>query len=301
MLQADVEIPKHYQPQFTKNQELLLMRQGSALMPYVDTGDYKGESGEVVKQYGAAKARIGNEDRNGDTPNFNISRDSRWVYPMVADWGTTFDKIDELKTLVDPTSPVNQSANLAMGNSIDVDIILPAFFGAAQTGKGGATAVNYPASANDIGIDIGGAGTGLNVAKLIEARRLARKKRWQIGREPIFVGVTSQSESDLFNDQKYIDRDYGEPVLDGEGRLKQFMGFNFVPMEEWPWASNVRSLPVWTKSGIHLGRWNSLSVDLGKNPGKKFTPTLYMFQMYGATRTQEDKVLRIKCADTTGP
>jgi hypothetical protein len=290
---------------FTQKQELLLQRMPSDLMQAVDySGSYRGESAEVIKQYGSAKARVGNEDRNGDTPNFNISRDQRWCFPVTADWGTTFAKIDELKVLVDETSPVNQAAHIAMKNSIDTDILIPAFFADAKTGKGAATTTVYPASANDIAITVGNGGSGnvgLNVAKLIEARRLARKKRWMIGREPIFVGITSQQESDLMNDTKYIDRDYGEPVLDGDGRLKKFYGFEFVVLEEWPWASNIRSCPVWTKSAIHLGAWDSLSVNLAPNPQKKFVPTLYMFQMFGATRTQEDKVLRIQCADTTGP
>lgn len=298
----EVEIPKHYQPKFTANQELLLQREPSELMMAVDfSGDYRGESAEVIKQYGSARARVGNEDRNGDTPNFNISRDARWCFPIVADWGTTFNKIDELKVLVDETSPVNQAANLAMKNSIDLDIILPAFFGDTKTGKGAATTTVYPANANDISIDVGGAGTGLNVAKLREARRMGRKKHWKFGREEIFFGITSQGESDLFADPLYIDRDYGEPVLDGDGKLKKFLGFTFVYVEEFPWAANVRSLPVWRKPSIHLGAWNGLSVDLAKNPQKKFVPTLYMFQMYGATRTQEDGVLRCKVADTTGP
>ncbi len=302
MSTQEVEIPKHYQPQFTQIQEHLLQKQGSLLMSTVDVGDYQGESGEVVKQFGATKARVGNEDRNGDTPIMTTPRDQRWVYPETVDWGDLLNKPDQLRMLIDPTSSLNQGANMAMGRSIDEDIIIPAFFSAAKTGKNGSTTTNYPANANDIAITVGNGGAGnvgMNVEKLIEARRLARRFYWPLDREPMYCGLSSLQESDLLNSVKFANRDYGEPVLD-QGRLKSYMGFQFVVLEEYPWAANVRSLPVWMKSGMHLGRWDGLSTNIAKDPGKKFNVRIYMSQMYGATRTQEKKVLRIQCADTIG-
>lgn len=298
----EVEIPKHYQPQFTQIQEQLLQKQGSLLMDSVDIGDYKGESGEVVKQFGKTRARVGNEDRNGDTPIMSTPRDQRWVYPTNVDWGDLIEKADQLKQLIDPTSSLNIAANAAMGRAIDEDIILPAFFGDAKTGKNGSTTTAYPASANDIAITVGNGGSGnvgMNVEKLIDARRLARRFYWPIDREPMYCALTSLQESELLNATKFASRDFGEPVLD-QGRLKSYMGFQFKVLEEFPWASNVRSLPVWMKGKMHLGRWRTLSTNIAPDPGKKFNTRVYMAQDYGATRTQENGVLRIKCVDTVG-
>ena len=107
---AEDDIPKHYQPLFTKNVETLVQKSGSLLMPYVDIGNYSGESAEIVKQFGPTKARRGDNSRYGDTPIMSTSRDQRWVFPENVDWGDLFDRNDLMKMLIDPSSILTTNA-----------------------------------------------------------------------------------------------------------------------------------------------------------------------------------------------
>lgn len=290
-----IEIPKWYQPKFTTIQEDLLQKEGSYLMPCVAHGSYRGESGEVVKQWGQTTARRGNEDRNGDTPVMTTPVDQRWVYPETIDWGDMISKADDLRMLVDRQSGLVKAANMAMGRQID-GVIIDAFFGASKTGKNGTTTTNFPAG-QEVASSFGGSTVGLTVEKVIESRRILRAN-YAFGRERAFFGITSKQESDLLNSTKFINRDYGEPQLDsGNGRLKNWLGYEWVILEEFPITGTVRECPVWLESGIHLGMWDALSTNIGPDPGKKFNVRVYMSQMMGATRTQEKKVVRVKCSE----
>lgn len=302
MLSPDYEIPKRYQPMFTQAVESLLRKGGSLLESTCIPGTYKGESAEVVKQYGKAGARVGSEDRYGDTPINTTPRDARWVYPTTVDAGDLFDREDQVRMLIDETSPIVQGFVSDMGEALDESIIVPAFFGDAKTGKNGGTTTVFPATANDVGIQVGSpvgapVDTGMNVAKLLKARQMLRKNKNKLGREPFYCGLTSLAEAELFSDPMYGNRDWGEPILDN-GHLKDYLGFTFVPMEEWPWAANVRSVPAWARSGMHLGTWNAVATKLGEDSTKKFNIRAYVWMIKGCTRTQEGKVIRIKLKDT---
>lgn len=301
-MDQSVEIPKFYQPKFTSDMELLAQKMEALLRPFVSEKPYQGESGEVVKQFGATKARYGDEDRNGDTPVMTLPRDQRWVYPATADAGDLFSRTDLLRMLVDPTMEVKKAMMAAMNRSIDADVIIPAFFGPAKTGKNGATTTNYPSDGSlDVAITVGSAdnatNTGLNTAKLIAARKLFRKNYVDIAAEPITVAISSTQEEDLLNDIKATKSNYngGDPVLK-EGIISRWLGFNFVVLEELPFDPanpTYRWNPAWVKSGMHLGVWNNLNAYYAQDPTKKFNYRVYLEQMFGATRTQEKKVVRI--------
>lgn len=306
MLPADFELPKHYQPQFTSNMERLLRIGGSVLEPFCGFGTYHGESAEVVKQFGKGGARVGNEDRYGDTPIRTTPRDQRWVGPTTIDTGDLFDKEDDLRQLVDPSSQILAGFRDDLGEALDEEVIVPAFFGNAMTGKNGLTAKAWPGDANsDIAVTVGSANgataVGMNVAKLRAVRKLLKKGGFKFGSEPVYCGITALAEEQLTADEDYKSRLYGEPVLDS-GKLKNFLGFTFVEYEMFPLGAgataDVRYLPVWVKSGMHVGTWMDVVTRLGPDTAKKFNIRAYVAQMKGCTRTQEAKVKRIACADT---
>lgn len=296
-MDQETEIPKWYQPALTKNIEPLLRKGASLLRGTFMEGTYKGQSAEVVKQYGKAAARVGNEDRNGDTPIMTTPRDSRWAYPTVIDIGDLFEKLDELKMIVeDPTNPVTTGFAGSMGEALD-DLMIGSLYGIAKTGVNGATNTAYDTS-RDVAETVGSmdeaTNTGMNVEKLLTARANLKKNYVHFGREPIYVGLSAQEEKDLFRDPLYTNSQYGQVVLDS-GNMKNYLGFTFVELEEWPTnvGGTIRYNPVWAKSGMHLGVWENLRVEIGKDPGKKFNIRVYMQQYFGPTRLQEKKVLRI--------
>jgi hypothetical protein len=298
------EIPKHYQSQFTQNVAHLVQKQGSLLLPYVDaSGAYMGESQEVVKQFGSTKARRGDNSRHGDTPIMSTPRDQRWVVPENIDWGDLFDRNDLMKMLIDPTSPITKAAVMAMGRETDITII-NAFFGDAKTGKAGATITPFPASSQDVGIQVGtspAADTGLNVAKIIRGRRILREKYAIQRGDPLFFVGGARQEEELFNDERFTNTRYRRTAVLEDADSNEFFRVNFLFLEEMPTDpadATHRWCALYPQSAIHFGRWNGgLETFLARNPQKKFNWQLYMKDTQGATRVEEKKVVRVICKE----
>lgn len=298
---AEDEIPKHYQQQFNQNVAQLVQKNGSLLYPYVAHGGYTGESAEVVKQFGPTAARRGDNTRYGDTPIMSTPRDQRWVFPEYIDWGDLFDRQDLMKMLLDPTSILTKNAKDAMGREIDA-VIIDAIFGDAKTGKNGGTTTVFPPTSQNVAITVGSADgatdVGMNVAKIIKARKVLRKNYVNVNAGDLcFVGGASQEE-DLFNDDKFVNRRYRRTEVLEDADSNEFFRCHFVFLEEMPLSGTTRSCALFPSDAIHLGEWETLMVNLAKNPSKKFNWQLYLHQNAGATRTQEKSVARIQCKET---
>lgn len=298
-MSAEDDIPQHNQSQFTQNVGFLLQKEGSLLYNLVSHGNYQGESAEVIKQFGPTKARRGENSRYGDTPIMSTPRDQRWVFPENVDWGDLFDRNDLMKQLIDPRSPITTNAKNAMGRTVD-EIVLESMFADAKTGKNGGTTTAYPSDNSlDVNIQVGSnADTGFNFDKLRKARRLMRNNHVNFRDDPLVCIISAEEEEDIWGDDKFTNTRYIRTASIPDGELQdKFFQVQFVILGEDELPTNagdtVRYCPLYAMSGIHLGEWEALQVDLGKDPGKKFNWRLYLHQAFGATRTQEKKVVRI--------
>ncbi len=295
---AEEDIPQHYQDLFTKNVEHLVQKEGSLLWPYVSHGQYIGQSAEVVKQFGQTAARRGDNSRYGDTPIMSTPRDQRWVYPELVDWGDLFDRNDLMKMLIDPTSELTKAGMMAIGRTVD-QIIIDSFYATAKTGKNGSTNTVFDATM-EVNVQVGTnplADTGLNVAKIIDLRRILREKYAIHPSDELCVVAGAKQEAELFNDDRFVNRRYRRTEVLEDADSNDFFKCHFVFLEELPKVGNNRYVTAFVKSGVHVGSWEGLKTELGKNPNKKFNWQLYMWQRLGATRTQEKKVVRVLCKE----
>ncbi len=301
------EVQKFYQPKFTTEMALLSQQMVPKLRPWMTVGEYKGESAEAVKQIGVIEANVDDEDGDGDTPNNEAPRDQRWVFPREANTGKRFKRADAMRILAD-TAATERSAFMAgMNRAEDRKIIMPAFFGPARTGKGGINITNFPSDGSqDVVSTVGSADNatpcGVNTAKLIKARTILSLGDVDMDTDQLVVAMNGTDLESLLSDIKVTNRDYngGDPVLKN-GRLSYWMGFNFVEMNGIPLNPadpTERWLPMWAKSGMHLGVWEEIQTFDGPDPRKKFNHWLYMEQLKGATRLEEKKVVRIKVKAT---
>lgn len=304
---GETEVQKFYQPKFTTEIALLSQQMVGKLRPTMTfNADYKGESGEAVKQIGIIEANYGDETDGGRTPDNSAPRDQRWVFPAEANVGKLFKRADALRILAD-TSAAERSAMVAgMNRAEDRKVIMPAFFGPAKTGKAGATTTNFDDANQKLSINIGSAdgatAIGANTAKLIKAREILSLGDVDMDADELWVAFTAKQMTDMLNDIKATNRDYngGDPVLK-DGRLKYWMGFNFVELNGIPTDpadATIRWNPMWAKSGMHLGVWEELQTFTGPDSGRKFNTWLYMEQMKAATRLEEKKVVKIPCKES---
>lgn len=290
-------IPNHYAQEYATNIELLLQQKGSKLRQFVTSGSYIGEQASPVDQIGAVEmqAVTGRFEPMG---RVDADTDRRWVLPSDWDLPQMIDSFDKLRLLTDPESRYVENAVYAAGRKMD-DLIIDAFFGTAKTGKTGSTDTSF-LSANQVAVNFGASGNvGLTVAKLREARKILKAAEVDMDMDPICCVVTAEQEDNLLAEAQVISLDYNEKPVLVDGRLKMFLGMNFVHCERLGVdGSSYRRVPVFAKSGMHLGIWNDITTDVSQRKDVKGLPfQSYVYMTAGATRTQEEKVVEIKCAE----
>lgn len=302
---SEIEIPKHYVPTFLRNIRHAPQYEMSILRPHVEQQPADGEAASPVDIYGAAKGQK-KEDRFGDTPIMDVTRDRPWTFPSEYEWGTLIDKADKLKQVLDPTSPLVKACKMALDRDLDDNIIAPAFFGGRFRGKDVATAIGAGAQAfdsnnvvaNTVGSSGGATPVGMNYAKIKAGIKRFKKLKVDTKRERVKLGITSQQWDELMDDVKIISRDYGLDRDVGRAELPSVLNVDFVEYEEWPIdGSNDRSLPMWVQSGLVLQDWATTEVMIAPDPGKRFNIRVYAKFMAGAVRAEQEKVIKIVCRE----
>lgn len=295
---------QHYVLSFSTNLALLLQQQGSKLRNAVTSAMYRGESASPVDQVGAVEMSP-IVALFGPMPRTDAAVDRRWVDPQPFGLNQLIDRFDKLKILTEPESVYTQNAMNAAGRKID-DTIISAFTATAKTGKQGGTNTNILAG-NTVGVSVGGTTSGLNVEKIKRARRILLANEVDLESDQITMAITAQQEENLLNEIQVISTDFfkvgDRPVLE-EGRLRRFLGINFIQTERLLTGTDdvggtSRSCPMWAKSGMHLGIWNDVSVEIGQRNDLENVPwQVYCKLMVGATRLEEKKVARIWCRES---
>jgi len=288
------EVTTHFVQQYTTNVQLLLQQKGSKLRDTVTVGSYTGKAAKAIEQVGpvSAQKRV---IRHGDTPLISTPADARWVFPVDYEWADLIDDQDKLRMLIDPASSYALNGAYALGRAMD-DEIIEAYFGVSKTGENGVTNTSFGAD-QDVAVSVGSTGaTGLNISKLREAKKILMENEVDIDNDPLFCVITAQQHDDLLNEAQAISLDYNtRPVL-VDGKITAFMGFNFIHNERLPVdGSSYRRVVAYAKSGMHLGMWNDISTMISDRADKGYATQVYVKGTFGATRTEEGKVVEIKC------
>ena len=251
---------------------------------------YHGKSGAAVNQLGAVTAQA-KTTRHADTPLIETPQDKRWVYPTDYEWADLIDDQDKLRVIADPTSPYAINGAMALGRAMD-DLIVTAATGTSKTGEDGTTSTSFPS-----GQTAGTTSGGLTVAKLREAMQLLIAAEVDVDNEPLFCAIGAQQHDDLLGETQAVSLDYtNKPVL-VDGRIKAFMGFNFIDSQRLAISGTDRTVICWAKSGLHLGLWNDINVQISDRADKSYSTQVYVKGTFGATRVEEKKVVAITCSE----
>lgn len=304
-------VQQHHVLQYSTNVEHVLQQSGMRLSPLCMQGRYTGKAGVMLDLVGQTTAQR-NRSRHADTPLISIPGDRRWVFPQSYTHAELVDNLDIIRMLIDPKSAYAEAQANAIGRGAD-DEVGAAFFGAALTGESGTVSVAFPAGQN-VGVNVGGANSGLNVPKLRAARRLLMATGADMARDKSYIAISSVEHDNLLGELQVTSIDYNEKPTLVEGRVTQFMGFQFVHVEwnaydgvnpTYPLSqpsilpggagSTLRNIPVWVESGMHFGRWGDMRTEIGERADKNYNTQVFAELICGASRTQEGKVVRIAC------
>jgi hypothetical protein len=203
------------------------------------------------------------------------------------------DRFDKLKMAIDPTSPYVQAAAAAMARAQDAEI-MSAFFGTAKVGENGTVDEAFDTT-YEVASTVGGA-SSLNVAKLRAAHKLLMKANKGQLNEPVYCAISAEDHDALLSEVQIASRDFNsQPVLE-EGRIRRFMGMDFVVIESLPVSGSNRYIPVWVRSGMHLGIWEDVNTRIDERSDMNYATQIWLSTTVGATRLQQGKVVRIVVA-----
>lgn len=289
--------------QYATNISMLLQQQGSRLRSSVTEHSLVGKAASILEQFGLVSP-VKNQGRHTDTPLISTPQDKRWVYPTDYDWADLIDNQDRLRMLIDPAGPYTQAGMMALGRAMD-DEIINGMFGTNNTGENGSTGVAVPAG-QIVAATVGSTGnTGLNVAKLRAAKKLLMQAEVDIDNDMLYCGITATQHDNLLNEVQAISLDYTDRPVLVEGRIRSFMGFNFIHTERIPGGLSYQGpiatgglyyVPIWCKSGVALGMWNDVQASVDRRPDKRNSWQVYVTGTFGGTRLEEKRFVQVNCA-----
>ena len=288
-------LPTHFVQQYSTNIALLLQQRGSKLRDTVMTATHVGKQASPVDQFGAVEMQSVSS-RFSPMTRVDAPTDRRWVFPSDFDLPQLIDEYDKLRMLTDPSSSYVQNAVMAAGRQFD-RLICSAFTGTAKTGETGSTSTSFTA-ANEVDVAVGGANSRLNVAKIKAVKELMMSKHIDFDMEQCYIGITAADYAALLNEIQVVSTDFNSRPVLVDGKLTQFLGFNLVHCELIETAlagTNEVTLPVWVKSGMHLGVWGDIQNSVSRRHDLQGEPwQVYTKMTAGATRLEENKVFAIE-------
>lgn len=244
-------------------------------------------------QIGAFTAQI-KTARNSDTPNMAKDFYRRWATMFDYELGTLHDKEDQLKEIVDPTSPIAQSFANALGRGID-DRIIAAASADATTGENGDGTTSFDTTNNRIATG----GTGLTVSKVLDAFEILEENDCADPMEdPRFFIYSAKSMRELLNSTEVKSADYNTVKALAQGKIDTWMGFKFIRSQRLALSSGVRTCLAYTRSGIVLGMAKDITVKMDERADKSYAKQVYASMSVGATRLEEKKVVEILCTES---
>lgn len=315
-----VNVNTAFVQQYSTNIMMLLQQQGSRLRNAVQTYSFVGKAASMAEQFGQVSP-VRNQSRHSDTPLISTPQDKRWIYPNDYDWADLIDNQDKLRMLIDPSGPYTMAGVWAMGRAID-DEIISGFFNANNTGENGTVSTStlyaFNSNSQSVAATVGAsAATGLNIAKLRFAKRKLLEAQLDVDNDPLYCVISAKQHDDLLNEAQAISLDYNtQPVL-VQGKISQFMGFNFILSERIPGGANFNSainpaitsadsdgsyvtgtrwmVPVFSKSGMALGMWNDVQASVDRRPDKRNSWQVYVTGTFGGARLEERRCVIINC------
>lgn len=292
---------------FKNRLDMRLQQKTSFLRTKVEEGYHAGAKMAAPLNLVAAIQMRSPEGRFAPKVNIPASYQRRWVLPIDKEGDQYVDNFDMLKTPIDPKSKLVEHVASAVARAYDDEIIRASTADSVIGTDANSLSTETFDTTNFRVIDTFGASAtvGLTVAKLNEARRILEHyhNTDELNASGACLVIGSAQHADLRNQAQVTSSDFNQQggVL-FNGVVTRFMGFDIVVSERLPiYTTNVRGCLLFVKSGMYLGMWQDIKTqvaqrfDLSANPWDISTVV-----SFGATRTENGKVIQIGCSDTYG-
>lgn len=297
-----VQIPTSFVQSYKANVMHLVQQKGSKLRGCVRIENLVGKRG-FYEQVGAVDVAW-KTSRHADTPRADTPHARRSVTSQTAIYSDLIDQEDRIRMLIDPAGPYTTAGMYAMGRAMD-DKIIEAALATAYTGEDGTTQTSYDSNMT-VGIQVvdpgvSSADTGLNIAKLIQAKQNLDANDVDPDEER-FIVVNARQMSSLLKTTQVTSADYNSVKALVQGHIDTFLGFKFKMTNRITTDSNSDDeVLYWAKSGMLLAIGQDVKVDIGPRRDKNNATQVHLMMDIGATRMEEEKVGKILCDPGASP
>lgn len=262
-----------------------------------------GRQSTIIELIGSASAVV-DLGRKADTPDIDNAIEPVWINPRQLAWGKLIEKEDAIKALTDYQSAFVQAGAAGMVRGKDV-ILSQAVFGSRKIGADGTTVSAW--AGQTVGVGVGASATddttatGMNVRKLLRARRYLQAAQVDTGMEELFFSGNSQQTEELFRDLTFVSRDYrgsDNQPLNTPDQPQQILSITILPSNDGSAAftnydGSTYTAALWCKSALYWGEFDPLTVAVPLRPDKMNRPHPQMEQWLGACRSEDAKVVKI--------
>lgn len=292
-------LERHYITAYQDNLKLDSQQETSELGGTVDS-DYNFGSGEnwTSDREGSVDYQEVTE-KDGNTPDRDGPERRRR-----GNWFKTFDlsyrlknKIDDARSLADPSSTHVQNGRAALGRFHDAGIRAAIAGPCYEADKDQflTKKVTLPA-ANVIAVDshkyMGGAGdVGLTVDKIMQAKVFFDERK--ILKTDRFMSAPSHFYAQLLADDKLSSADYNTVHALVAGEVKFWHGFRHIPHEDWDSANTTQEVYAWQKMGTEYKSRVLMSPEPGIRPDKRHNWYVYGELERSGARIEDNTVLKI--------
>ncbi|WP_271896319.1 phage capsid protein [Candidatus Phyllobacterium onerii] len=296
------QITTAFVEQYKANVYHLVQQKGSKLRSTVRLETVVGKNA-FFDQIGAVAAQV-RTTRHGDTPRMDTPHSRRRVSLADYDWADLIDQEDRIRMLIDPASDYSKAAMWALGRSID-DVIISAVDSVAYTGVDGSTSTAFDSGMivpiQTVWPGVTAADTGLNLAKLIEAKKLLGRNDVDPDEE-VFVPVNADQISSLLKDERVVSGDYNKALPLVDGIVSRIGGCTLIPCNRLTTDANGDTkVPFYTASGLLLALGQDMTAKIGERADKNYATQVFASMTIGATRMEEKRVGYIPCDPGANP
>lgn len=248
------------------------------------------------------------QGRHSATPQMDTPHVRRSVTMADYEWSDRVDDQDKLRMIWDPTSYYVQAASMAFNRAKDA-VIRDAFDAVAFTGEEGATQTVLPTS-RMIASVASGALSKLNVGTLRTIKYMFDKLDID---EQIYMTVDAADVQSLLESTEITSQDYNTVKALVNGSVDSFMGIKFIRYNQLQDESEIikfnlttglydaagtsaqgsRKCFAWVQSGMLMATGENVTTKIAEDPTHGFNTIVYARMSIGATRMEEEKVLKV--------
>ena len=232
--------------------------------------------------------------RHEDTPLTEVPFSRRRVTFNTYRAVDLIDNPDRVKMAKDPTSPTMKQLTAAMNRQKD-DVIISAALGNAfsVSSADAASTVALPS-----GQAIANGGTDLTLAKLLQAKKILLSNDVDPGEEPMYVVVGPDQLEALLSVTTNTSVDFNSVRALMNAELDTWCGFKFIISTRLAKTGNIRSCFAWAKSGIGLAMNGTPNIRISERSDKNYSTQCFVECSLGATRIEDEKVVKIDCDES---